>query len=81
MPNQQPKLSFSAVTPIGVAKTPWSRVYVDYAEPFLGSMSLVIVDALSKWIEVYNEGQASAGLVTVRVNCDKRLFNTDSQAQ
>ena len=38
---------------------------MDYAGPFLGSMFLVIVDAHSKWIEVYNKGQASTGLVTV----------------
>ncbi|XP_062519481.1 uncharacterized protein K02A2.6-like [Corticium candelabrum] len=50
---------------MGVAKKPWSRVHVDYAGPFLGSMFLVIVHAHSKWIEVYNTGQASTSLVTV----------------
>ena len=43
----------------------WSRVHVDYAGPFLGSMFLVIMDAQSKQIEVYNTWQASTGLVTV----------------
>ena len=38
---------------------------MDYAGPFLGSMFLVIVGAHSKWIEVYNTGQASTGLVIV----------------
>ena len=38
---------------------------MDYAGPFLGSMFLVIVGAHSKWIEVYNTGQASTGLVMV----------------
>ncbi len=28
---------------------PWSRIHVDFAGPFLGSMFLVIVDAYSKW--------------------------------
>ena len=51
---------------MGVAKKPWSRVHVDYAGPFLGSMFLVIVDAHSKWIKDYNTGQACTGLVTVR---------------
>ena len=30
----------------------WSRVHVDFAGPFEGSMFLLVVDAYSKWIEV-----------------------------
>ena len=47
-------------------KKPWSRVHVDYAGPFLGSMFLVLVDAHSKWMDVYITGQASTALMTVR---------------
>lgn len=32
---------------------PWLRIHVDYAGPFLGKMFLIIVDAHSKWLEVY----------------------------
>ncbi|KAM7315470.1 uncharacterized protein ISCGN_005253 [Ixodes scapularis] len=32
---------------------PWQRVHVDYAGPFRGAMFLVIVDAHSKWPEVF----------------------------
>ncbi len=32
--------------------TPWQRVHVDFAGPFLGMMFLVVVDANSKWPEV-----------------------------
>ena len=32
--------------------TPWRRIHVDFAGPFLGMMFLVIVDAHSKWPEV-----------------------------
>ena len=32
---------------------PWSRVHLDYAGPFLGHMFLVVVDAHSKWLEVF----------------------------
>lgn len=32
--------------------TPWQRIHVDYAGPFLGKMFLVVVDACSKWPEV-----------------------------
>ena len=31
---------------------PWSRIHIDYAEPFLGKMFLIVVDAHSKWMEV-----------------------------
>ena len=32
--------------------TPWQRIHVDFAGPFLGRMFLIIVDAHSKWPEV-----------------------------
>ena len=32
---------------------PWQRIHIDYAGPFLGSMFLIIVDAHSKWAEVF----------------------------
>ena len=31
---------------------PWSRLYLDFAGPFLGHMYLVLVDAYSKWPNV-----------------------------
>ena len=34
---------------------PWQRVHVDFAEPFLGSMYLIAVDAHSKWPEAGDE--------------------------
>ncbi|XP_060782844.1 uncharacterized protein K02A2.6 [Neoarius graeffei] len=32
---------------------PWQRIHVDYAGPFLDCMFLVVVDAYSKWPEVF----------------------------
>ena len=33
---------------------PWSRQHIDYAGPFMGDyMFLIVVDAYSKWMEVY----------------------------
>ncbi|XP_044175358.1 uncharacterized protein K02A2.6-like [Acropora millepora] len=34
-------------------ETPWYRVHIDFAGPFMNSMFLVAVDAHSKWPEVY----------------------------
>ena len=31
---------------------PWARLHLDYAEPLLGQMFLILVDAHSKWMEV-----------------------------
>lgn len=33
--------------------SPWERVHVNFAGPFIGSMFLVVVDACSKWPEVF----------------------------
>ena len=32
--------------------SPWKRIHVDFAGPFMGSMFMVVVDAHSKWLEV-----------------------------
>ena len=33
--------------------TPWSRVHVDHAGPFMGKMFFIMCDAHSKWLEVH----------------------------
>ena len=32
---------------------PWQRLHMDFAEPFQGKMYFIIVDAHSKWPEVF----------------------------
>ena len=32
----------------------WTQVHLDYAGPFCGKMFLIVVDAYSKWMEVYH---------------------------
>ena len=32
---------------------PWSRLHADFAGPFLGHMFLILVDAHSKWMDIY----------------------------
>ncbi|XP_015283489.1 PREDICTED: uncharacterized protein K02A2.6-like, partial [Gekko japonicus] len=31
---------------------PWARLHLDFAGPFQGNMFLIVVDAMSKWLEV-----------------------------
>ena len=39
---------------------PWSRLYLDYAGPFLGHMFLLLVDAHSKWVELFLMSSATS---------------------
>nr|XP_055054019.1 uncharacterized protein K02A2.6-like [Misgurnus anguillicaudatus] len=53
-------------------ETPWSRLRVDYAGPFLGKMFLILVDAHSKWIDVY---PASAATSQVTIEKLRQCFS------
>ena len=44
---------------------PWSRLHIDYAGPMEGKMFLIVIDAHSKWIEVFPMTSATA-LTTVQ---------------
>lgn len=35
------------------ASTAWQRLHIDYAGPFLGQSVLIVVDAYSKWSEIF----------------------------
>ena len=41
---------------------PWSRLHLDYAGPFEGKMFLVLVDAHSKWLEVFPVQSATSSV-------------------
>ena len=39
---------------------PWTRVHVDFAGPFMGKMFFILVDAHSKWPEVFEMNSTTA---------------------
>uniref|UniRef100_A0A3B3BR08 Integrase catalytic domain-containing protein n=1 Tax=Oryzias melastigma TaxID=30732 RepID=A0A3B3BR08_ORYME len=39
---------------------PWRRLHIDYAGPFMGKIFLIVVDAHSKWLDVYPVASATA---------------------
>ena len=41
------------VHPWDWTKDPWERLHIDFAGPFMNSMFLIIVDAHSKWLEIF----------------------------
>lgn len=49
----QPMPSKNELHPWKWPDRPWSRLHIDYAGPFMGKMFLIVVDAHSKWMEVF----------------------------
>nr|XP_043895059.1 uncharacterized protein K02A2.6-like [Solea senegalensis] len=52
---------------------PWRRLHIDYAGPFMGKMFLVIVDAHSKWLDVY---PVTSSTSATTINCLRNSFST-----
>ena len=36
----------------GIPRTPWKRIHIDFAGPFMGKVLFLVVDAYSGWLEV-----------------------------
>ena len=61
------------VHPWECPKTPWTRVHIDHACPFLGHYFLIPVDAHSRWLEVHIVPSTSSE-ATIKVLC--HIFST-----
>lgn len=75
--------------------SPWKRIHIDFAGPFLGENFLIMVDAHSKWPEVFRmktitsaatieklrQAFASNGLPTELVSDNGRQFTSDEFQQ
>ena len=67
-------------------RTPWTRLHTDYARPFMGKMFLVIIDAHSKWLEVFPVSSANSTQTTTvlrkvspHMESQKSMFQTTDQ--
>lgn len=55
-------------------ESPWSRIHVDYAGPFLGEMFLLIVDAHSKWMNIYPVKSATSQVTIEKLRQSFSVF-------
>ena len=39
---------------------PWNRLHIDYVGPFMNSMFLLIIDAHSKWVEIFKTSSSTS---------------------
>lgn len=63
--------SISATAPIHLWKNtmpPCIRVYLDYVEPFMGKMFLIILDYCSKWTEAHPMSERAERAWTCRMS-------------
>lgn len=49
----------------------WKRLHIDFAGPFMGHMFMIVVDAYSKWLEVFKMAQITSSATISRL---RRLF-------
>ena len=48
------------VHPTSWPSAPWSRIHLDYAGPIAGQMFLVLIDAHTKWLELFQVSAANS---------------------
>ena len=53
---KRPMPSKAELHPWEWPSVPWHRIHVDHAGPFQGNYYLIIVDAHSKWVDIYKTG-------------------------
>lgn len=54
---------------------PWQRLHIDYAGPFMGHMFLILIDAYSKWMDVYPVTSATSAKT---IECLRKSFSSQS---
>ena len=55
------------------SQTPWGRIHLDFTEPYLGKMVLVITDSYSKWLDIMPMNSINIATLT---QCLRQSFST-----
>ncbi|KAG7295105.1 hypothetical protein JYU34_022039 [Plutella xylostella] len=58
------------LTPWPYPPEPWHRVHLDFLGPMNNKMFLIIVDAYSKWVEVYDVSSGYGSKVVIQILCE-----------
>lgn len=51
---------------------PWQRLHIDYAGPFMGHLFLILMDAHSKWMDVY---PVTTSTSAITIECLRKSFS------
>jgi hypothetical protein len=54
------------VMPWFAPQAPWSRLHIDFAGPYKNKTLLIIVDAYSKWIEVFDSNHSMSTSIVIK---------------
>lgn len=60
------------VIPWEIPKRPWERIHLDFGGPLRGRHYLIVIDAYSKWIEVFYTISPNSKFV---INCLQSIFS------
>ena len=71
LPRAQSSTCGSKTTSLGLAEKPWSRLHLDYAGPIHGTMFPVLIDAHSKWMDVFPVRSATT---SATLECLRKTF-------
>lgn len=66
----RPAPAHAPLSPWPYPKRPWERVHIDFLGPFYNKVYLIIVDAYSKWVEVYDVTSGYSSKVVIDKLCE-----------
>ena len=67
----QSNLALAPLEPWTWPTIPWVRVHVDYACPFMNSMSFIVTDAHSNWVDIM---KMSSTTFTANIHMLRTMF-------
>ena len=69
----QPEAILAPLQPWKWPSSPWNRIHIDHAGPFLNSTFLIIVDSHTKWVEIF-QLSSTINISTVTIQCLQTTF-------